>query len=756
MTTPEIDPSLLLRHRDWLRRLARRLITDASAADDLVQETWMAAIVRPRPREAPTRAWLAGVLRNKALSRLRAEGRRAQRERAAAGALARIEEPGRHLEAVEVGQRLTEHVLALSPPLRDAIVLRYFHDRSTRAIAEELGVSESTIRTRLARALGQLRDELDANEAERDRWRGTLGAFVLAAEPARRASGLAVAGWAVAGLVACAAGMLVLRARGGPGSDLPELRPNVELELAVGPSEPVLPGEPHEASAAERGTSTASASPPVTAAREAASDGRARTLTGRVVQPTSERSASLRVLFAYWTGADEESIRTIEAQVDAFGTFALETTESAPGRLVAVASGLRPASIELARGESRANVQLVLEPGATVTGTVASEAAPVAVLAERKTEAPVFTPRFCVPLAWGAERIESVTATTVSDDDGHFELAGLEPGPHAFLVQPVSRAIAWPELPDARPELVKYRATRFVMLSTPEEAAQVLIAPASGVELSSRARTVLVRVLDHGQPLEQFHGRLGIGSEQRPRNMTDGVLVVAYDPDQGGSLRLAFPGYDEEVLQLPEDDPGHATREILVELERTSPPIELRLRLDGDFLDRVAIELRESPRGGLPFWFRRELDVVGGEVRVPGLFPGSATLRIGPVADASATSYLVPMEQETLVERDSPPLELALERGGRVELLVHEDAPGSVSLVAAASASDRREVPLNVGTSNWNDGDLLPHAHALRPGRYVVTFEHAIIGRGHALPPPVPVEILAGATTRVHVQVPRE
>ena len=55
-------PDALAADTAWMARLARRLIHDAAAADDLVQEAWMIAL-RRSPNERPGRAWqLVAVL----------------------------------------------------------------------------------------------------------------------------------------------------------------------------------------------------------------------------------------------------------------------------------------------------------------------------------------------------------------------------------------------------------------------------------------------------------------------------------------------------------------------------------------------------------------------------------------------------------------------------------------------------------------------------------------------------------------------
>ena len=46
-----------------LRKLARRLAVDENEIDDLVQESWLIALVQPRGRIRNPQAWLARVLR---------------------------------------------------------------------------------------------------------------------------------------------------------------------------------------------------------------------------------------------------------------------------------------------------------------------------------------------------------------------------------------------------------------------------------------------------------------------------------------------------------------------------------------------------------------------------------------------------------------------------------------------------------------------------------------------------------------------
>src|SRR5262245_41625556 len=76
----------LLRHAAWLPALARTLVGEADA-DDVVQETWVAAVARRPTAVHSLRAWLGAVARNVVRQRARSDARRREREAAAAQSL---------------------------------------------------------------------------------------------------------------------------------------------------------------------------------------------------------------------------------------------------------------------------------------------------------------------------------------------------------------------------------------------------------------------------------------------------------------------------------------------------------------------------------------------------------------------------------------------------------------------------------------------------------------------------------------------
>ena len=60
--------------------------------------------------------------------------------------------------------RLEKALGALPEPLRRAVLLYYLDGRSTRAVAQALGISEDGVMTRLSRARRQLRERLGSKE----------------------------------------------------------------------------------------------------------------------------------------------------------------------------------------------------------------------------------------------------------------------------------------------------------------------------------------------------------------------------------------------------------------------------------------------------------------------------------------------------------------------------------------------------------------------------------------------------------------
>jgi len=186
----------LLRHAGWLRALAASLVRDSGSADDLLQDTWLAAL-RHTPK-AEAGPWLARVMHNLARNRRRADANRSAREIESGGERPDLA-PDALLEEAEAQRLLAEAVTRLDASLRVVVVLRFFRGLDSADIARELGLAPSTVRTRLAKALEELRAELDRRfEGGRRAWSALLTGLLAP----RSALAPAPAGAAAASLAA--------------------------------------------------------------------------------------------------------------------------------------------------------------------------------------------------------------------------------------------------------------------------------------------------------------------------------------------------------------------------------------------------------------------------------------------------------------------------------------------------------------------------------------------------------------------------
>ena len=166
MSDPGLTPTIddLLEHTDWLRRLARQL-AGSEIGEDLVQDAWVTSLRSPPRHGEQVRAWLRRVVHNAFLQRLRRDERRAQREQRAARP---IELPSALtlVERAEEQRRLVDAVLAMPEPSRSLLLLRYFEGRSPARIAAEQGAPLETVKTRLRRALIELRRRVRGRESQ--------------------------------------------------------------------------------------------------------------------------------------------------------------------------------------------------------------------------------------------------------------------------------------------------------------------------------------------------------------------------------------------------------------------------------------------------------------------------------------------------------------------------------------------------------------------------------------------------------------
>ena len=165
-------------HANYLFNFAAGQVRDAGVAEDLVQDTFLAAVKAPNSfsGKSSERTWLTGILRHKICDHLR----KACRERAvrvdplpASSAeaweesalwlhdvAAECQLPSRRMELGEFRDNLKLALGKLPPRIAQVFQLYEVEEFSNREVCERLNISESNLWVMLHRGRKQLRDQL--------------------------------------------------------------------------------------------------------------------------------------------------------------------------------------------------------------------------------------------------------------------------------------------------------------------------------------------------------------------------------------------------------------------------------------------------------------------------------------------------------------------------------------------------------------------------------------------------------------------
>lgn len=150
-----LDPNRLPDHIDRLYRAAWALCGSRHDAEDLVQETFVNVLKRPRPlRDNNELAYLLRALRNTHANRYRAAGRRP-----ATRQLFEDDAPAHHDGSIQ-GREIMQAIANTPAPYRDAVIAVDLLGLSYREAAHALRTREATITTRLHRGRQHIAREL--------------------------------------------------------------------------------------------------------------------------------------------------------------------------------------------------------------------------------------------------------------------------------------------------------------------------------------------------------------------------------------------------------------------------------------------------------------------------------------------------------------------------------------------------------------------------------------------------------------------
>lgn len=160
--------SLIERHHDELLAFLYRLVGDRQAAEDVFQEAWVQVHLSADTfdRERTFRPWLFTIAANKGRDYLRKKGRRQTVDLSApvrsdsSGSATFIDlmeidvpAPDDPMQGRERDAMVQRAIQAMSPQLREILLLAYFQRLSYAQIAEDLGIPLGTVKSRLHAAV---------------------------------------------------------------------------------------------------------------------------------------------------------------------------------------------------------------------------------------------------------------------------------------------------------------------------------------------------------------------------------------------------------------------------------------------------------------------------------------------------------------------------------------------------------------------------------------------------------------------------
>jgi RNA polymerase sigma-70 factor (ECF subfamily) len=178
---PALSSDWVGAHADYLFNFAIGQVRDAGVAEDLVQETFLAALKSRNgfSGRSSERTWLVGILRHKICDHLR----ETCRERAVRATPARSDDsdsrdawdssvawvhemaaeaisPSRRIELAEFREHLERAMGQLPPRIAQAFQLYAIEERPNPEVCAQLNISESNLWVMLHRARKQLRERL--------------------------------------------------------------------------------------------------------------------------------------------------------------------------------------------------------------------------------------------------------------------------------------------------------------------------------------------------------------------------------------------------------------------------------------------------------------------------------------------------------------------------------------------------------------------------------------------------------------------
>ena len=170
--------SVVARYSGEVFRFVARFLRDASAADDIVQETFVQVYQSAASFDSARRfrPWLFTIAANKARDLIRSQARRPTNPLQASISgddesgefidlmQAAQDAPSAAMESEELQRQVQNTVGNMPEHLREILLLSYFHQFPYKQIGEILGIPLGTVKSRLHAAVAHFADRWKANQ----------------------------------------------------------------------------------------------------------------------------------------------------------------------------------------------------------------------------------------------------------------------------------------------------------------------------------------------------------------------------------------------------------------------------------------------------------------------------------------------------------------------------------------------------------------------------------------------------------------
>lgn len=628
MDRSNLTPEALVAHDRYVRALAKALVFDPSLAEDVAQETWLAALENAPRDPRSLRAWLASIARNLAFRTWRGQDRRAHRERVAARSEA-VPSANEILERETARRSLVEAVFELEEPYRSALVLRYLEDLPPREVARRLAVPVETARTRIKRGLEMLRARLDREHgSSRSAWCVALvQGFRL--EPSSYippvSAGLkplVVGGLVMAASKKLAAGVAVIaiclllffawsRGRSGGGGE--ETRaPQVVLSPTAGKETPDVPAALESSEMPTRAPSASEAFEPATPTDPFGS------LRVHVQWDDGRAASSILAKVLPWDDTDYD-FRELQAQTGDDGSFLLEKVHE--GKVIVTLDRGVIASTRVERGQETA-LTIRIEPGFEVEGTVENiDGVPVPGAEVWLSQ--INDPNFGFPVAR-------------SGADGRFKIRGVQKNVNGMWITAAAQGYALSSAGKVRAGVGAKVPIRLVLPEAGGELKGAVHAPDGTPIAGAQVRVTF----QNSSGIANFDRGSRDGTEWEPSNS-----VVVWT-DATGTFHAASLSLGEAEIYVRARGlvSSLTTTRIGSELtERVTIRLEAGASLSGTITDAsgnpaAKTDVRVTAEDGLREQFTRS--AVDGSYQLRGIPPGRCRVRAGPEYGVMSEKFL--------------------------------------------------------------------------------------------------------------------